>query len=428
MKKLVAGRGAFLRMLSGGVAVQAMISASNFVVGLLLVRRTADAQYGYYVLISTAVLLSTTLQGSFIQPPMIIRLTRSDLPARANLVGGLYRDQRRLTPFVVVLTLVLGVGLALAGRITPEIAAILVAGTVAVIAAMHREFFRMVLFAYRRSGDVLRSDVVYGVLLMSGALLATLTSIPAAVAALTLALSCIIGGLLLSRALWRHEPWNTHAPRGMLREIADQGSWSALGGGVHWLFSQGYNYAVAGILDVSAVAALAATRLLIMPISLLSTGIGSLMLPIASKWTHERSAYSVLRRLVLLAGAVAALACCYLVIVWFAHNWIFDSVLKKNFAQRDLLLKLWAAVALVTVFRDQLIYFMVSRARFRSMSSLTLVSAIVSLSISLVAMRSLGAVGALVGLLAGESVNVAGIIVLSIREARRSPRECTTQS
>ena len=47
-----------------------MLSAANFAVGLLLVRRSTDMQYGYYVLVTTAVLFATTFpQGAFIQPP-----------------------------------------------------------------------------------------------------------------------------------------------------------------------------------------------------------------------------------------------------------------------------------------------------------------------------------------------------------------------
>src|ERR1700730_15100970 len=109
LKKPGMGRTAFLRMLSGGVAIQAIISASNFIVGLLLVRRTPDAQYGYYVLIATVVLLSTTLQGAFIQPPMLIRFTRSNQYERANLSGGLLRDQGRFVPLIAIATLMIAV-------------------------------------------------------------------------------------------------------------------------------------------------------------------------------------------------------------------------------------------------------------------------------------------------------------------------------
>jgi len=112
----------------------------------------------------------------------------------------------------------------------------------------------------------------------------------------------------------------------------------------------------------------------------------------------------------------------YIAVMWFARIWIFEDLLKKTFAQRDELLLAWAAIALVTAFRDQIYYFLVTRARFRLTSTITLVSAIVSLSTSLLAMHALGVIGALVGLLVGEAFNVVGIIFFSVREAQKSPK------
>jgi len=421
LKKAIFGRAAFVRMLSGGVAIQAALSASNFLVGLLLVRRTPDAQYGYYVLITTVVLLSAILQGAFIQPPMTIRFTRSNDDERANLVGGLLRDQRRLMPFIIGLSALLLSILMLAGKLNLALAAIIVGGTLAVIAGLRREFFRMVLFMYQRPNDVLRCDLVYCVVLVSGAFLSTLSRLPAAATALTLSVSAFIAGTLLSKAQWRHAPWNRKAPLGKLREIAHEGAWSSFGGGVHWLFSQGYNYVVAGTLDVRAVAALAATRLLVMPVGLLSSGVSTLMLPTVSKWTHQHSARKILTRLALFAAGLAAAAAVYLVVMWLARDWIFDRVLRKHFANRDLLLGIWALICLVTIFRDQLLYFLVARARFRLTAMVTLCSAIVCFGVSFAAMRRVGVIGALLGLLVGELLNVAGIIVFSLREARHRP-------
>ncbi len=423
MIKLVFQRAAFLRMLSGGVAIQALLSASNFIVGLLLVRRTPDAQYGYFVLISTVVLLSVILQGAFIQPPMIIRLTRFNREERADLVGGLIRDQSRLVPLILGAAGLILLALQLAQRLRLPMAAIIVSGTLAVIAALRREFFRMVLFAYRRPNDVLKCDLLYCALLVAGAYLATLSSFSAAATAVTLAVSAFIAGAILSRVLWRQEAWNPQAPAGKLREIAHEGGWSSFGGGVHWLFSQGYNYLVAGTLDVGAVAALAATRLLVMPVGLLSTGIGTLMLPTASKWTQQHGASTVLKRLALFATSLAAVSSCYLLAMWLARDWIFDVVLRKHFADRDVLIVTWSVIAIVTVFRDQLIYFLVARARFRLTSTITLLSAGVSFAISFTAMRSLGVIGALLGLLAGEVANLGGIVVFSMREARNPSRQ-----
>ena len=428
MKQSGARGAAFLKLMSGAVGVQIALSASNFLVGLLLIRRTSDAQYGYYVLIGTAVLLATTIQGSFIQPPMINRLTRADQPGRANLIGGLYHDQRRLVPFVTILTALCAAGLWLAGRLDFDDAAIIVAGTAAVIMALYREFFRMVLFAYRRPNDILKADLIYCLLLIASAAAATLVMHAAAAAAFGLALSALVGRLLLARALWRHEPWNPDSPRGTLRSMAHDGIWSAFGGGTHWLFSQGYSYLVAGMIDVSAVAALAATRLLVMPVSLLSVGIGTLMLPTASRWNHDHAADTVLRRLTLFAVGLSTVAGCYLFVAWLAREWIFDSVLRKHFDHCDLLLLLWSAISVVTVFRDQLLYFLVTRAQFRSTSSLTFASAVISYVVSLIAMGRMGAAGSLTGLLSGEVFNVAGIVVLSLREARRLPHSLAAAS
>jgi O-antigen/teichoic acid export membrane protein len=69
--------------------------------------------------------------------------------------------------------------------------------------------------------------------------------------------------------------------------------------------------------------------------------------------------------------------------------------------------------------RDQLLYLLTVRHRFRPLSTLTLINALLSLPISYVGMLRLGVVGALLGVLAGEVLNVIGLLVLSIREVRR---------
>lgn len=409
-------------MLSGGIAVQILTSASSLVVALVLIRYISNAEYGYYILITTAVFLATTIQFSFIQPPMVIRLTGADRAARADLIGGLYRDQSRLVRLLAVAAAIVFVVLCLSRRLDTRLAVIVLASAAAVMAALYREFFRMVLFAYRLPNAVLKADSVYCLLLIGGVALATQSNYPAAVAALGMALAAVAGRLLLSRALWRHEPWNRRAPHGMLREIFHQGSFSAFGGGVHYLFSQGYTYLVAATLNVASIAALAATRLPVSPVGLLANGISAVMLPTVSRWSHQHVGSAVLRRLALFACGLAAAMCCYLLVMWWARDWIFVHVLKKNFEQRDVLLLTWAVIAVNTAFRDQFEYFLVARGRFRITSSVTFVSAAVSLSTSYFALRHFGVIGAPLGILLGELVNVTGLILFSLREARLRPR------
>jgi O-antigen/teichoic acid export membrane protein len=407
-------------MFSNAVVTQALLSACNFGVGLLLIRRSSNMQYGYYVLAASTTLLLTGLQNAFIQPPMVMRLVRSDRTARAELLGGIYREQRQLLLPLAIFAALAAAALWASGRLDGGTALIVLAGIAASLGALYREFFRMVLFGYRRAHEVLRADIVYVVAFFSAAVLATFTPAPALYTLLLQSLAAVGGGLLLSKALWRHEPWRYPGARGVLRELAPIGIWSTAGSVTHWAFSQGYNYLVAGTLDIGAVAAIAATRLLMMPVNLLSTGICSLMMPTATAWLQQHGPATVFRRLLLIASGLAAMSMVYFALVWLFREAIFSYVLRKHFEHGDSLLIAWSAVFVVMLFRDQLQYLPGASGRYRSLSAVTLLSAAVSLTTVYVAISRFGIVWAPLGVLAGEICNVAGIVFLSIGIIRRA--------
>jgi O-antigen/teichoic acid export membrane protein len=413
-------RSAFMRMFSSALASQAVLSATSFLVGLLLIRRSSDLQYGYYVLISGAILLAASLQNAFIGPSMVHRLTRLDREPRGDLTGGLYREQRFVIVRVAAAALAVTIGLRVGGYMDPTSGWLVIAAIVATVLALRREYFRMVLLAYRRSHQVLAGDLLYALLMIVGVMMATRSSAPAILAVLAIGLAALVASTQLAHSLTRLEAWNVNGVPGILREIAPLGTWSTAGAAIHWTFSQGYTWLIAGTLDVSAIAAIAATRLLAMPVNLLSSGIGSLMLPLASRWLHEQGAPLVLRRLVGFALTVSLISILYFAALWSVRDWVFDHLLKKSFAQRDLLLLLWSAVFVLMVIHQQLLYLLVVRARFRKLTALTAVSALLALASSWWAMRHFGGVGAPLGVLIGEFVNTVGVIVLCLREV--SPR------
>jgi O-antigen/teichoic acid export membrane protein len=189
---------------------------------------------------------------------------------------------------------------------------------------------------------------------------------------------------------------------------------------VHWAFSQGFIYVVAGTLDIGAVAAIAATRLLMMPMNLVASGIGSLMLPLASTWLHHHGASVLWRRLSLFAGALAGTTLAYFLVIWFLRDWIFSVVLHKEFAQRDELLCLWGAIVLLIVVRDQLVYWLAAQSRFRVLTLITFASALVSLNAGYWAMVRFGTSGALMGVLAGETLNLLGVVLISSSRGKRT--------
>ena len=73
---------------------QALLSAASFAVGLMLIRRTSDLQYGHYILAASAIALLVSLQNAFCGPVLAARLGRLDLAGRARLVGALLRERQ----------------------------------------------------------------------------------------------------------------------------------------------------------------------------------------------------------------------------------------------------------------------------------------------------------------------------------------------
>jgi O-antigen/teichoic acid export membrane protein len=412
------GRSTFVRMFGSAIVMQGMLSAASFVAGLILLRRTSNESYGHYVLIVNAILLIVAVQCSYFQPSIVMRMSHLDLSGRKQLIGGFLHNQQRLL-LKIVAALLAAIALLFAVQIINwHVALLLVIGTGAVAGSLFREFFRLILFAYRRSVDVLQADVFYALILIGGVLIATLTAAPDIVAVATLGVAALIGGILQARALRRFEPWDPLGREGTLRDIASLGGWATAGAALHWAFSQGYSYIAAATLNVAALAAIVSIRLLFMPLNLVSTGIGTLMLPTATGWVRAHGAKHALRRLALIATVMAIAGVCYISVVWTFRDWIIATVIKKDFAHRDSLLILWSIVFVVMLFRDQLLQLPMSCGRYRHLAGITLASTIVALVVCHLALRTIGEPGAPLGVLAGEICNLAGIIALSLQEIR----------
>jgi O-antigen/teichoic acid export membrane protein len=415
------GRG-LVRSFGSALLIQATLSAGNFLVSWLLLRRTSDTQYGYYVLVFNGLLLATALQGSFVQAQMVVRLIRLDAAGRADLVAGLLREQGQLLRLASWVTIVVVALLRLTGLLNNDHSLLIVCTTLAAAATLVREYLRMVLFAYRRPEDVLWADVAYVALLLAGVVLATYAPTAAAFAVLATAAAAGVSSMLLTRAVSGQETGQRPraAAQGILRTFAPLGAWSVAGAAAHWALSQGYTYIVAGVLSVPSIAAIAGTRLLLMPLNLLSAGIGAQLFPMTADWVHRLGVLPALRRLTLVSIGFVVSALCYFAVIWYLRDWIFTSLLHRQFAQQDALLLLWCGAFVLMLVRDQLVKLLAARERFQLLTSITVASALLSLAFGYLAMRRFGELGAVTGIVIGELVNVIGIVILSFLEVKRT--------
>ncbi|EGP46781.1 lipopolysaccharide biosynthesis protein [Achromobacter insuavis] len=405
------------RLFGSSIADQAMLSAANFGVGLILIRYAAEAQYGYYILAFNTMMLLTTLQGTFIGTPMVIRLPGLDQAARRQWMGSLLRDQKWLGAAGGALALVVALAGWAMGLFDGESTLVAVAAIGLVLAALYREYLRGILLMYHRPQQVLGADAIYVAVLLAGCALAVRTPVAAAGALLAGTMAALACASVLRRVL-ANDIERGAAP-GRLREIARMGFWAASGGVIYWLFNQGYNFLTAATLDLAAVAALAASRLTLMPINLLLAGMQKQLTPLASDWMHGMGARRTLRRLMLFSLALALFTLLYGAVIWLLRDWIFLDLMRKDFPQRDLLLVLWIGLFVLMVIREPIMMVPLLRQRFRALSAATLVCALIALAISYVGMLQLGPVGAVIGILTGEACYGLAVIVMAWREVRR---------
>ena len=405
------------RLFGSSIADQAMLSAANFGVGLILIRYAAEAQYGYYILAFNTMMLLTTLQGTFIGTPMVIRLPGLDETARRQWMGSLLRDQKWLGAAGGALALVVALAGWAMGLFDGESTLVVVAAIGLVLAALYREYLRGILLMYHRPQQVLGADAIYVAVLLAGCALAVRTPVAAAGALLAGTMAALACASVLRRVL-ANDIERGAAP-GRLREIARMGFWAASGGVIYWLFNQGYNFLTAVTLDLAAVAALAASRLTLMPINLLLAGMQKQLTPLASDWMHGMGARRTLRRLMLFSLVLALFTLLYGAVIWLLRDWIFLDLMRKDFPQRDLLLVLWIGLFVLMVIREPIMMVPLLRQRFRALSAATLVCALIALAISYVGMLQLGPVGAVIGILTGEACYGLAVIVMAWREVRR---------
>lgn len=426
----------FLWHAASAILAQGLVSAANFAMGVLLLHTAGTQPYAHYVLAVNGIGLLVSLQTAFLGPPLSTRLPGLPQEAKSRLVGALLAEQQRVLWFagaVLVFAIVVyllcsspfspwaaGRQASHAGAPTPDILVVMVGAAGALLATLRREFLRQALLALRRAHDILGADLRYAILSMTGLL--AISVVPSGLAPAVLLLAMATGAVhsrtVLQRAL--HQQFMPPAGRqaGLLRDMAPLAVWSTSGAALFWVYTQGFLYLVAAQLGTQAVAALAATRLLLMPINLLSSGLGGLLAPAAARWLSVMGRTGLLRRLSGIAVTMGGLTVLWVGALYWLRPVLFPLLFRQPVEEADTLLLAWGAIYVSMSLRDQLGYLLTALGRYRQLTTLTALATLASVGGSLAGMAWLpDPRGAMVGVVAGEAVSLAGTLLLVILAA-----------
>ncbi len=413
------------RQFSTTVIDQVVLSGANFIVGLLLIRQTSDADYGMFVLVQSAITLLISAQMAWLSSPLAVLAPGKPPMLRRLMVGAIELSQRKFLRQASAAALVVPLVGYLIHVWSGLQAAVIAFGIVACWTALQREYLRGVLLIYGRPQSMLHADLINVAVLLVGAFIAAYGAQGPAVlwAVGALALSALAGSTALKRSVSKDPGFFTGDAREFWREMRPLAVWATIGALTYWIYNQSYNYVLASRIDLKAVADVNAARLLLMPTMVLTIGVKTLLVPTAAAWLAESDVGRLIRRLLLFATGIALIDVVYCAGLWIFRDVVSQDLMHKTIGNRDLLLLLWALLSLIALYRDLLQTGVFALQKFRSLAGVTALSAVVALSIMWFGIPSWGAPAALIGQVAGETINLIGVagllVVAHLNERQR---------
>jgi O-antigen/teichoic acid export membrane protein len=399
-----------VRLFSSAVADQALLSAASFMAGVVMLRRVSDADYGLYVLITSALVLVTGMQDALISCPMTVMAAKKEAPERLGLSVDLLRRQYLVWLPLMPVALLVFITLYWRGNSYAGTAGMIAVGVALMIVA--REHLRQMLLLYAKPGLLLTADAVYAVVFLGGIYLAAQSRLPVHVAILAVGTAALLSTLTSVSLFYREVGWRARSYHGALREVWRLGKWGLAGCILTWLHSQGFFYLLAALEGANMVAGVAAARLLLMPINLLLAGVSQLLLPMASGWQERYDTPEVVRRMTIIGTLIFGAALCYFSFTWAFREWIVSNLLRRPVESLESILLMWGAVYLVGTLRSLGTVVLLAQERFSSLVFLALISTSSSLALCWWGVTHYGAAGSVLGIILGESVDLLGIVWL----------------
>lgn len=414
------------KLFGSAVIDQAMLSGVSLLIGLILIRNTTTAEYGYFVLAQTAIQLMVMAQDAWVGGPLTILAPKRERGDAIALLSNVRKDHHRWSWYLLPASLaVTGAGWQL-GWIDVHQAIVLAITCFTLWAVARRELLRTVLLINRRQPILLAINLIYVAVLLSmigAATFLDMANAPLAIMALGVASVCsyLAARYVVSRMDGWDQPMTADQRATYWDQARTLGNWALFGSVVYWLYAQGYNNLVAFKIDASAVGMLAAARLLMTPLLLMTHGLRGVLIPMAAGWLRHEGPYPVLRRIVIILIGATLAGASYLAAIWFLRDWLFAEVLRMQLQDRDTLLLYWGAIILTGVVRDFIQIVLLAMEKFKPLAGLTVASAVTALSTMWFALDYAGLVGALWGIAAAEVISLVGSLALLIYAVQNYP-------
>ena len=372
-----------------GVIDVAALSASNFILSLFVIRELGDSNYAIYMNIFSMLMLLSTLQNAFLNTTLSVKYAKinvhktklnkaSSLCYVANVVYLIFLVPVIFLMFKLNIFLVISVYLAF-------------------VFYLSRELFRIYNYVFDRRKLIVISALISFMVTLLGLIAPILVDFKVVKLSYlysVIALSGVIGLIILIYRCKFTVP-SAAEIKSTLNDIVDVGRWSSVGSLATWAQNNSYTYLATLIVGLEATAALAISRLIIMPINLVASGIYMAEKP---QWAKL---FSIDKKQ--LTAIMIVFVLCYSSLVLIALP-LIEALLKVTINLWILLT--WFLACLIQSFKFSNSNILIVSEDFKYMALMGIKVSLLGVLLSTLLGFYFGAIGIVIGFVLGELLHV----------------------
>lgn len=388
----------------GGIAAidQGMLSLINLGVQVLLIKTVVKSEYGYYSLALSVIMYLMSFQNAVVNTPITVSIAGKTKEVKNKYISSIFSGQ-------IIALIILGLaGLFIVfilynfGLSTEEslIASSLCIGSFGVL---NREFLRSYFFAEEEPIKVLKLDFYYaaiysGLILMSYLLIGI--SVPLIIFFMGLASG--FDSLILNKRL--KFDFNLRSIKESYLENWQISKWSLIGITVTHLQGYSYLYVIGGLLNSNAVAEVSASRLLLLPVGLITNGWGNVIRPYGAKLREQNQLKKFFKNLVLAGVSFPMLILLISILLYFSSEFLLKNIFTKDYQTVFDYLFYWAVLFSVGFLRANASYGLQVVKRFKSLALFNGATMIITIILAFVLTIQFQIEGALMASIFGETL------------------------
>lgn len=398
---------------------QALLSISNFLIGLIFIRHASKTEYYAYSQLMGYIALTLAVQAALVNTTALTLLPQKKGQARRDMANAYFSLQAVLSTATALL------GGAVIWLVPASVAMDSVSWVLAgamgcmVVGVWVREFLRNVQFINLRPDLCLWQDVMYAVVLVVGlGALLTFHGISASSMLYLLALAGLLTALpwLTSAELsltWRQGTWG-----GLFKEIWPFAKWSLPAGLVAWAAGNGYLLIGAQVMGPETTAEVVAAKLFAAPLGMVFVSWANIFRPRVSRSLADSDVQGVHRLTWLSIAGVLGIVLAYTAVLVLAYPHLEEHVLGEKYRGLSTDIAWWGVFFLASGLSGVCNGVLLAGGRFRHSFYAAAISCLISLPVMYVLGSLYGKTGLMASMVLGEAT-YAFVLFLGMRRLLR---------